>query len=180
MEYVYRNSPKGMETTIHLQTYDMEVSSESIGHVIPYADVVEIRLNRSKKIYSIELRTLNFGTIRITSQSFGPTGKLVDQSRVYLTFTRVLHMHLLEKSKAHYFTGSNLSKLIFRTSFWAIVVSLFFVIEEYFNFLPGNPLLTSLLIFLTGTLLLFGSRLNRWPTPYNPTNIPLHMLPSAN
>jgi hypothetical protein len=106
-------------------------------------------------------------------------GEHVDQSRAYLTFARVLHMHLQEKSNAQYFTGFRVSKLIAVNGSWAIFVSLFFLTEEYFNVLKGNTLIASLLIFLAGTLLALGMQLNQWPKPYHPTNIPLHMLPAA-
>ena len=180
MEYTYRNSLKEKEATIQLQTYDMVLTSDSTKHVIPYPDVLEIRLNKSKRLFSVKLSTLNFGTIQVTSQSFGSTGTQIDQSRAYATFTRVLHMHLLEKSKAHYFTGSTLSKLTSLAGMWAITFLIFFVLNGYFDFVPGNPLLIALLIFSGGTLLLLGLQLKQWPKPYNPTNIPLHMLPSAN
>lgn len=180
MEYTYRNSPKEKEITIHLQVYDMVVISDKIKRIIPYAEMTEIRLNKRKGLYFIRINTLDYGTVLLTSQSFGQNGERIDQSRAYMTFIRVLHMHLLEKGKPSYFTGFNLNRLLFNLSLWASVAFLFFFTEEYFDFVPGNPLLEAIVIFSAGALLLFGLQLNHWPKPYSrPTSIPLHMLPTT-
>jgi hypothetical protein len=179
MEYTCKNSLKEKETTFQLDTYDIVVISESQKQIIPYPDIIELRLNKKRSLYFLHLHTLTFGTIYITSQSFNQAGGRVDQSRAYLTFARVLHMHLQEKSNAQYFTGFRASKIIAVNGSWAIFASAFFLIEEYFDVLKGNTLIVSLLIFLIGTLLALGMQLNQWPKPYHPTNIPLHMLPTA-
>ena len=180
MEYTCKNSVKEKETTLQLHTYDMVLISESRKYTIPYPDIIELRLNKKGNLYFLQLHTLTFGTIYITSQSFNHMGERVDQSRIYLTFARVLHMHLQEKSNAQYFTGFRVSRLIAVNGSWAILVSVFFFVEEYFDVLKGNTLIVSLLIFLFGTLLALGLQLNQWPRPYHPTNIPLHMLPTAS
>jgi len=178
MEYTCQNHPKEKEITIVLEQYDLVVISDKTSRKIPYAEITEIRLNKKKNLYLIQIITLDYGTVLVTSQSFGKKGETIDQSRLYLTFTRILHMHLIEKSNATYFSGVSLNKLLLFLGIWLVVTILFYITDDYFQFVPGNPLLLTSLIFFVGISVL-GARVTRWPKSYKPTDIPLHMLPSA-
>jgi len=178
MEYTCQNHPKEKEITIVLEQYDLVVISGNNSRTIPYAEITEIRLNKKKNLYLIQIITLDYGTVLVTSQSFGKKGERIDQSRLYLTFTRILHMHLIEKSNAIYFSGVSLNRLLLFLGTWLVVTILFYITDDYLQFVPGDPLLLASLIFLIGASVL-GARVTRWPRSYKPTEIPLHMLPSA-
>ncbi len=179
MEYNYRIRPKEKETIIQLQAYDMVVINDATKRTIPYAEITDIRLNKSRHLYFLHIDTFDGGNITVMSQSYGHSGEKIDQSHAYLTFTRVLHMHLLEKSKASYSTGFNSIRLLFVLGSWITFCFLLFFAEMHFNFIPASPFVVAGMIFSVGVLWLAGLQLNHWPRPYNPTNIPLQLLPSA-
>ncbi len=179
MEYTYQNHPREKVNVIQLLNYELTLTSGATRHTIPYPDIVEVRLNKKRNFYSLHLRTLSFGTIYVTSQSFAPDGKRMDQLRAYQTFTRVLHLHLIEKSKAQYYTGPSLPATLMRFGMLLSFCAVFFVVNDYFQLLPGNSLTVTLLLLTSGTLLLVALQFNRWPKAYNPSTIPIHMLPSA-
>ena len=180
MEYSYRNRSTEKETTIQLQQYDMVVMMNKTRRIIPYAEVTDIRLTKSRETYSLHISAFDCGNVLVKSHSFEQTGEKIDQAHAYLTFTRVLHMHLLEKSKPNYSSGFNVMSVLLFLGIWALVASLFFFIEEYFNFTVASPLLVSALIFSVGLSWQFGVQLKHWPMSYNPANIPLHLLPSGS
>ena len=180
MEYSYRNRSTEKETTIQLQQYDMVVIMNKTRRIIPYAEVTDIRLTKSRETYSLHISAFDCGNVLVKSHSFGQAGEKIDQGRAYLTFTRVLHMHLLEKSKPNYSTGFNAIRALFFLGIWAVAASLSFFIEEYFNFTAASPLVVAAVIFSVGLLWHFGLQLKPWPMPYNPASIPLHLLPSGS
>ena len=177
MEYSYRNRSTEKETTIQLQQYDLVVILNKTRRTIPYAQVTDIRLTKSRETYSLHISAIDCGNVLVKSHSFEETGEKINQAHAYLTFTRVLHMHLLEKSKPNYSTGFNAMSALFFLGICAAASSLFFFIEEYFNFTAASPSAVAAVIFSVGLLWHFGLQLR--PMSYNPANIPLHLLPSG-
>ena len=180
MEYGYRNGSKEKDITIQLQKYEMVVISDGAKRAIPYSEITDIRLSKKRKVYQLQISSLDHGSVLISSHSFKQDGAPIYQARAYFAFIRVLHMHLYEKSKATYSTGCDLVRLLFQLGIWSAFVFVLYLTEDYFDFVSGNPMMVIGIVFTAGVLLLLGSKLNQWPKRYNPLNIPIHMLPAAN
>jgi hypothetical protein len=179
MDYSYRRSAQENEKVFTLRSYDVVIFSEGKEVVIPYAEIIEVRLLRKRMIYEIVLNTLDFGGISISNLSYDSKGQKVLQSRAYHTFVRMLHMHLSEKSKAYFYTGFNAYRKMIGMSGLALITLSLFLTLEYVNVLPGKSLLVALIVFFMGSLIIFGFQINQWPRAYNPSSIPLKMLPPA-
>lgn len=179
MEYRYRIHPKDKETIVKLHANTLEITTDRITRTISYSKVMDVRLSKSRHVYSLHLEAFDYRTV-VRSQSVSEIGEKIDQSHAYLTFIRVLHMNLLVHSKATYSLGFSSIFILFALSCWVVLNALLFTMEEYFDFISLSTLLVSSLLFLAGVLVLVGLLLYHWPRSYWPTHIPLKFLPSAS
>ena len=179
MEYIFRKSNKVKETLFRLGQYSMEVVSDKASRTIPYEGITDIRLKRKGKLFSMTIKTLAQGTLMITNRSYQHEGKLIDQSRAYMTFVRVIHMHLHEKGKVSFRTGFVLSHLLLQIIGIAGITMLVLFCMFYFDLAAKESLFIAIPIIIMCILIGFGLWIYLRLRSYHPTQIPLHLLPST-
>lgn len=179
MEYLFQNGSQEKPTKAFLNEFEMVVETASGRKTIPYANITEVRLGRKKDLYYSQIIALDYGTLLISNQSFENSGERKDQSRAYHTFMRILHLHLSSKSKASFYSGFNLGKQATKVLVLLVATALLYLSEEYFDWVPLNSLVLSLLFFTFGFILIIAPKLSQWPKSYEPTEIPLDLLPPA-
>ncbi|MGC4021478.1 MAG: hypothetical protein QM734_05825 [Cyclobacteriaceae bacterium] len=179
MEYSFKKSAKDKRVIITLNEFDLVVTTDEKTSKIPYPQITEVRLCRMKSTYIIKVDSMDCGTLAIPNHTIDANGKIIDQSRAYQTFVRVLHMHLRDKSKAVFYTGLG---VIFQ-SIYVIAALLgagaIFVIEEYFDVTPMSGIILSAIMFVGVVVILILSNFSQWQRTYSPTEVPLNMLPPA-
>ena len=178
MEYQFQSGPNQKPLTARLNEFELSLEADGVAKRIPYASITEVRLNKKSDAYSIQIFALDFGTIVLSNKSY-QGGTWTNQYRTYQTFVRVLHLHLSNKSKAIFYSGSNLTEYTRKGIVLFVVAACLFLGEEYFNLLPMSSSLLSLIFFVAGALIILIPALNRWPKSYSPAEIPLDLLPPA-
>ena len=179
MEYTFRNGNREKTTTIRLDADALRIITGDIFRSVGYDEIIEVRLNHKKNLYFMIVTTLDEGVLKVTNYTYDHTGKRIDQSRAYMTFVRVLHVHLAEKSKAVFQTGSDVSTLMLRVLFIIGISALCFIIAGYYNLLPEKPVFILALFALPAVFLIHTLRVSQWPKTYSSINVPIHLLPPA-
>ena len=178
MEYHYQHGPHDKPVKLNLGEFDMVMESNGTIKRLSYASITEVRLVRTKDTYAIHIFALDHGVIRLSNKSCNG-GVWVDQSRGYHTFVRVLHLHLSNKSKAIFYSGSNLGEYARKGLVLLLITAVLFLGEEYFDFLPMRAALLAISFFAVGALIVLIPVISRWPKSYSPAEIPLDLLPPA-
>lgn len=179
MEYSFQGGPNEKPVKAILNEFEMVVETSSGSKSIPYASITEVRLAKKKDLYYSHVIALDFGTLIIPNKSVDESGGWKDQSRIYHTFIRVLHLHLSSKSKASFYTGFNFSEQAIKIMVLFMGTALLFLSEEYFDWVPLSAFILSLVFFACGFILIMAPKLSQWPKSYEPTEIPLDLLPPA-
>ena len=179
MEYTFRNSLREKETRLRLDPDALVVTSGDGKRTIPYEEIIEVRLNQKKTKYFLTITLLNEEVLYISNHSFGYEGKLVDQSRLYMTFVRVLHVHLYERSKAIFQTGFELNTLLLRVIIIVGLSTAVLFTIHYLSVIPESPLWLAALICIPLAVLVYSLRISQWPKTYNPAQVPMNLLPPA-
>lgn len=179
MEYFFQSGRHEKPVKAILNEFDMVVETSTGTKSIPYASITEVRLGKKKDLYYSQVIALDFGTLLIPNKSVDTSGAWKDQSRIYHTFIRVLHLHLSSKSKASFYTGFNFNEQAIKIMALLMATALLFLSEEYFDWVPLSALILSLLFFALGFILILAPKLSQWPKSYEPTEIPFDLLPPA-
>jgi hypothetical protein len=177
MEYAFRNDFDGTITQVELNEFQLIIREGGLERNIPYATITSVRLEKKKSLFSLEVRSFQFGSISIRNQHSNTVdGK--DQSRQYNTFVRILHYHLIKTQPSVEFKldarPSNFLVKIFYVFCFSAVTYFF---EDHFNLIPLDPLISSVLFMGLGLLAIFSPYIINPPKAYSPTDIPLTMLP---
>jgi hypothetical protein len=178
MEYTFRNGPKEKEIKLRLGETSIEISSDEPFR-IPYEEITEVLLNHTGNLYLASITALNKEPLRLSNFSYQHDGERIDQSRAYMTFVRVLHIHLYGKEKTSFRTGSRRSKLVLYTVGFVGIAVLAFLSAYYFNQLRVVPVFIVGLLVIPSFLLLYKLRPSQWPKSYDPASLPMHLLPPA-
>lgn len=178
MEYTYQNSASDCPCTASLNEYTLTIRSLAEENVIPYPMITEVRLIReSAKRYKIALLLNNNLTQIISNKSFTDDKRMIDRSREYSTFVRVLHFYLEDKSRAIFTLGNPDRKTWYRITFSVIVSFLISFTAEYFGISLVNPIIQALVLIAMMAILILAINMGRWPKQYQPNDIPLEFLP---
>ena len=180
MTYTFKSGPHQDVIELELTNFQLMIHQHGKERVIPYSAITDVRLECKSGLFSMTLQSLDYGSVRITNRSFAEEGKWDDQSRQYHTFVRVLHLHLLKSHcPAEFCSGFKPTNLMTKLVLLVVLSILVYSVENYFHFLPINPLMTAGIVLLLGTLILLIPYLKNPPKHYKPSDIPLNMLPPA-
>jgi hypothetical protein len=180
LEYTFKNSAREAANTIALHDYNMTLRTSEGELVIPYANIMNVRLCKvSESLYRTVLVYNDHKTLVITNQYVASNGGTEDRSRIYSTFIRVLHFHLKDKSKALYKSGCSMEKL-WRSSIAAATGSFILCFTaDLLGFNIFNPYIDAIALSALFIMMLFMLQLGRLPKDYSATNIPFELLPAA-
>ncbi|MBL7875089.1 MAG: hypothetical protein JNL53_05465 [Cyclobacteriaceae bacterium] len=176
-EYTSKNGFLEKPQTVILSDYSLIVQSDGYEKVIPYANILSVRLSKHKSIYSATIQPDGQPPIRVTNQFYLSKTEREDRSYQYATFIRVLHFHLREKSVAMFTCGNNLSNLLVGA---CISVVLAFVISfclDWLNVSPINSNVLAVMLSLLSVGCIVTANWKNFPNVYRPENIPLQFLP---
>jgi hypothetical protein len=180
MKYIFKSDPHLDSTELELTNFQLVVRQQGKERVIPYSAITDVRLECKSGSFFMTLQSLDYGSVRITNRSFVADGKWDDQSRQYHTFVRVLHLHLLEvHCKAEFCSGFKPTHLATKLVLLVVLSVLVYLVEDYFHVLPLSPFLEAGAVLIVSTLFLMVPYLKNPPKHYEPSNIPLNMLPPA-
>jgi hypothetical protein len=178
MEYTFRNSATEVPTTLHLSDEVLTVSSGKEKFSVPYLGVVQVNLDKvNTKVYRAIVHVEGHSPIVITNRYCVDAVTVEDRSRAYSTFIRVMHYHLKDKSKAHYASGSETSKLWTQVVVAAAVSFILSFVCELMGVGFMNPFVQGAILSLVMGSLIFAWRAGHWPKTYKPTEIPMRFLP---
>ena len=176
MEYHFQNGPQENLLKATLNEFEITIEVAQATKRIPYASITEVRLGRRKDAYFTQVISLDYGTLYLSNKTF-KEDNWIDQSRRYHTFIRVLHLHLSSKSKASFYSGTNLGKQAVKLLLLFICTALLFLSEEYFDWVPFSTLAVSSIFFVAGLAIIIIPGISQWPKSYEPTEIPMELLP---
>jgi len=174
LEYSFTNRSRKGTTRIRLGDYDFEVKQNDRVESISYASVFSVRMNRERDhVYCLYVHSDGKRPIEITS--LAASGQQANQE--YSMFVRVLHHHLMEKSRATFLSGCNRGILVNRVLLVGLISVVISLTAHAAGFSWMNPILQAMLaMLLTGTVFLLFS-LRNLPREYVPAEIPLQYLP---
>ncbi len=177
MEYSFRESAKKEEVRIVLNAYSMNITEGDEQTDLPYAFVTVVRIVRFKNSFGAILNFERGPTLTILNYTFDKSGNKLDQSRLYNTFLRVLHLHLQQKSNAEYISGKTNEKL-----FGICLVGLMLTLAaafgaEYFGFALFYVRMLASLVLAFFMLMCWRHFFRPMQKKYQPDNIPLSFLP---
>lgn len=166
--------------TLLLNDYNLTVRSGRDEVIIPYANITNVRLCKvSAEMFRMVVSYTSGKTLIVTNQFVSDAGEVKNQSRLYVTFVRVLHFHLKDKSTALYTSGCSREKL-WRSAVIATFVSFVLCfVADFLGFNIINPYVDACLlsVFFAGLLLMM--QVGRLPKDYSATHIPFELLPAA-
>jgi len=146
--------------------------------MIPYANIVSVRLKRSGKKFVMLIKPTDQPEVQISNIYVISNDQTEYKSPQYVTFVRVLHLHLREKSLAYYVCGNNLQHIVI-TLCVAVVVSfgLSYSLDS-FQLNPLNNNITALILSMASMSVIVVANWSRFPNVYKPEDIPLDFLPT--
>ncbi|TXH25571.1 MAG: hypothetical protein E6Q96_08995 [Cyclobacteriaceae bacterium] len=176
-EYTYKNGAGEKPCTVSLTDYNLIIQTGDQIRSIPYANIVSVRLCRSRNRFTAIVQPDGQPSITISNQFYLSGREYEDRSRQYATFVRILHFHLKDKSTPEYVCGKHLHRLIT----WAcILVVLSFAVAFVLDYFNQNPFSTwGLALLISGVMLLIltATSWGRFPNIYKPDQIPFQFLP---
>ena len=112
VEYAFKKSPQSELVTLRLDDYGFILRKNGKEEIFSYASVLSVRISRTKgHVFKLHIVPDDHDPVVITSRSCSETGALVDQSGAYSLFVRVLHHHLMEKSRAVFTAGNSPNRI---------------------------------------------------------------------
>jgi hypothetical protein len=179
VEYTYKNSVGEKPITVVLNDYAIQWQSGGAEKLIPYANILSVRLTRSGKKFLTIIKTVDKAEVQISNLFYFSNNQSEDRSRQYATFVRVLHYHLKDKSIAYYVCGNNLKTLLIAACIFVVAsFGVSYILEKY-NANPWNSNITALSLSIAGILAIVLYNWGLFPNVYKPTEIPQQFLPST-
>lgn len=181
MEYTFKNSPDEPLTQVELSATQLTIREADKDRIIPFSTITHVWLHRKKDFFFMEIHSIHFGFVRIGNRWFNETGEWEDQSRLYYSFVRILHFHLIKNQcQADFCAGIKPSSVPEKYISLILLSVLVYLVSEYTNSLPYPPLIVAGLAFIIGAIVITTPYLLNKPKTYRPSDIPLNMLPPAN
>jgi hypothetical protein len=163
--------------TVALSEYSLSYESDGKETLIPYANILSVRLKRSGKKFVAIIKPADQPEIRISNQYVSANNTTEYRSPQYITFVRVLHFHLREKSMAYYVCGNNLQNILLAACALVIVAFGLSYTMESFQLNPFNSNITALILSFLSITLIAVVNWGHLPNVYKPENIPSQFLP---
>lgn len=171
VEYTFKNSVSGEPTTVVLSEYSLSLLTEGKETLIPYANILSVRLARSGNKFYMAIKPSDHPEIQISHVSVTN----VEEGSQYTTFVRVLHYHLREKSMAYYVCGNNLQRILFISC--ASVLIAFGLSHSISSLSFYHSNLVALGLSFLGITVIAIVNWGYFPNIYKPENIPAQFLP---
>ena len=178
-EYTYKNSLSEKPCTAILTEYNLTLQSEGQERVIPYANILTVRLCKSKSRFKAVIQPDGQQPIIITNQFYLSSREREDRSRQYSTFIRILHFHMKDKSTAEYTCGKNLKNLLIWACSAVLVAFIFSFVLEFLQMNPVNSNMLAVGLSILSIVLIIFLNWGRLPNVYRPEDIPLQFLPQG-
>lgn len=182
MDYSYKITPSDTTRRMLLSSNALHLYLDGHKYTTPYNKVVGVWLSKpsdflSGNNYGCTLNIEDAKPIYISIKNFDSEGSPMDQSNHYNSFIRVLHVHLQEKSKAHYYFGEKPVSYAMKVLVLVSLVSACLMSYTLFN-INGLIVLPvgAILAISAYALLRFG--IKSFPKLYNPKEIPIGLLPN--
>lgn len=178
MQYSFKSANQEFELKLDHYTFTYTVNGKS--RAISYAQVDSLRMDypktnyQNKKLFSCTLHLIDGPTIRL--KSYSKTDNEIDnQFNHYNQFIRVLHIHLMSKSKANFQYGMSLRKYLLVSFVILGVLAISYPLSQIF---VGHEVLIFTAVPLAIASISFGFIMKR-PISYQPDIIPYHILPGS-
>jgi hypothetical protein len=178
-EYTYKNSLSEKACTAILTEYNLTIQCEGQERVVPYANILTVRLCKSKTRFKAVIQPDGQAPIIITNQFYLSNREREDRARQYTTFIRILHFHLKEKSTAEYSCGANIKSLLIWACSAVVVAFIFSFVLEFLRMSPINTNMLAVSLSSIAIGFIFFLNWGRLPNVYSPENIPLQFLPQG-
>lgn len=179
MEYTFKNSFSERSATVKLDEYTISYQSDGKDLIIPYVNILSVRLKKQGSKYVTIIKSTDQPELHVSNQYILSNKQSEDISRQYITFVRVLHFHLREKSKACYVCGKELRNILFSACASVIIAFGLSFIVDSLQVNPFNIIATALVFSFLSIFLIVSINWGHFPNPYQPENIPLQFLPAA-
>jgi hypothetical protein len=178
VEYTFKNSGSKKPVTVVLSEYALTYHCDGSEILIPYANILSVRLKRSGKKFVAIIKPADQPEVQISNHYVGENNQTEDRSPQYVTFVRVLHFHLREKSMAYYVCGNNLQNILLAACAFVIVAFGLSYTMDNFQLNPFNSNITALILSFLSIALIAIVNWGRFPNVYKPENIPSQFLPA--
>ena len=176
MEYTYKNRLSEKQTTIVLSEYSLSLLSDGNERVIPYANILSVRLSRSNKIFFTIIKPVGQPEVCVSNVCVISNYDQEDCSSQYATFVNTLHFHLKEKSMAYYVCGNNLQHILLAACMLVIMsFGISYLLGSLFTY---NSNLVAISLSFISILAVVAANWGRFPNVYKPDNIPSQFLPA--
>lgn len=173
-EYICKNSFYEKPCAVQLNEYSLEWQCGKKNGKIPYANIVAVLLKKCGKKFSIQIESDYQGSLTASNRFYLSGIQYEDRSRQYITFVRMLHLHLGKQETTSFFMGSSMKK-------WGVVASVSLLLAITFQMtiaaLPESLKLGATIGNIALSLALLFVCVRLYPRPYSGKEIPLHFLP---
>ncbi|MEM1406946.1 MAG: hypothetical protein AAGG59_09245 [Bacteroidota bacterium] len=182
MDYSFRPSATESERKILLTSNAFHLYLDGAKYSTPYEKVVGVWLSTpsgflAANTYACTLNIEDAKPIYISNKNYDDAGKPIVQANHYNSFIRVLHVHLREKSKAHYYFG--VKPVNYAMKLIVLLAVVMACITSYFAFnLNGLLVLPVGVVLLASAYALLRFGIKSFPKLYDPDQIPLRLLPN--
>ncbi|MGK7389650.1 MAG: hypothetical protein ACNS60_04840 [Candidatus Cyclobacteriaceae bacterium M2_1C_046] len=177
MEYSYKTGSN--DIWLKLDSYSFTYTIDGESKTISYAQVNTLRMHypRSQnnvRLFECTLRTIDGPTIHLKSYS-NDGDEFENQFNHYNQFVRVLHIHLMAKSKAKFLYGMSCKKCILIS---LLILAILAVSYPITNIFTGHEILVLTIIPLIIGYIIY-TVIRKRPVTYKPDIIPYHILPGS-
>lgn len=180
MEYTFKNDLSEKPITVVLGEYSLSLQMDGREMTIPYANILSIRLKRSGKRFVTVIKPADQPEVQISNQYVYSNNQYENRSAQYVTFVRVLHFHLKEKSMAYYVCGNSLQNILLASCASVIIAFGLSYAIDAIQLNPFNNNITALIFSLISMALIAIVNWGHFPNVYKPENIPLQFLPTLD
>lgn len=177
MEYTFKNNLAEKPVTVTLGEYSLSLNTDGRETLIPYANIISVRLTKSGKRFVTIIKPADQPEVHISNQYRHSNNQYENRSSQYVTFVRVLHFHLKEKSMAYYICGNNLQNILLASCACVIVAFGLSYVFDDFQINPFNNNITALILSLSSISLIAIVNWGHFPNVYKAGNIPSQFLP---
>lgn len=175
--YTYKNSAAEEPVTAILTDYNLIIQTGEQERKIPYANIMAVRLIRSRKRFAIIIQPDGQAQFIISNLFVVSNRAWEERSDQYAAFVRLLHLHLKEKSVTEYMCGKQLHKLIAWACALVVVSFAATFVLDYLQLISVNAIGLAVFISCGVLLTLVIANWGRFPNIYNPDRIPFRFLP---
>lgn len=175
MEYSFNTL--GGAIVLKLNEYTFQVVEGEEKTDLPYSFIKEVRLLKFRDHYCTKLFPEIGAPIIINNYTITADGEKQDQSRLYNTFVRVLHMHLESKSNANYIAQSKSRNLLLSLVVSIVIILSLIFASNHIGYLTLYlPLaMFAFIVFIVASYIIYSNL--GLTEKYQPNNIPLELLP---